>query len=270
MVTIIPNMKEVGGILINWNPVAFQVGPLAVRWYGIFMALSFLFGVWYLIRKGTDRGLDEDTLFNLAILAIVAGIAGARLMFVLANYPQWFVQNPLEIVKIWEGGLAWHGGLLGGGLVGWWYAWRRKVDFNVLADLAVPGLAFGYALVRIANIANQEVLGRVTDFAFGRWPAQLAGSMIGLILLGRYFYVEAKRPPAGYQFWSFVFYHQLGRGLVEETIRDNSLVLVGYVVPHWGLGFFTWAQLATLPIMLLAYLLMRHSQSRQFWRSVFK
>ena len=59
MVTIIPNMKGVGGILINWNPVAFQVGPLAVRWYGIFMALSFLFGVWYLIRKGTDRGLTR-------------------------------------------------------------------------------------------------------------------------------------------------------------------------------------------------------------------
>lgn len=255
-----------GAILVNWDPVAFQVGPLAVRWYGIFMALSCLFGAWYLIRKGVERGLDEDALLNLVVLVVVAGVIGARLVFVLANYPEWFVRDPLEVLRIWNGGLAWHGSLLGGGLTAWWYARRRKIDFSQLADLAVPGLAFGYALVRIANIANQEVLGRVTEFAFGRWPAQLIGSAIGLILLVRFFYVEAKKPPGGYQFWSFIFYHQLLRGLVEETVRDNSMALLNYIVPYWGLGFFTWAQLATPLILLLAYIMMRRSQARQRWR----
>jgi phosphatidylglycerol:prolipoprotein diacylglycerol transferase len=250
-------------MLVNWDPIAFQIGPLVVRWYGIFMALSCLFGAWYLIRKGTERGQDEEVLLNLVILVVVAGIIGARLMFVLANYPEWFVQDPLEVLKIWNGGLAWHGSLLGGLLAAWWYARRRKVDFSLLADLAVPGLAFGYFLVRIANIANQEVLGRITDFAFVLWPAQLIGSAIGLILLVRYFYVDARKPPAGYQFWSFIFYHQLLRGLVEETVRDNTLVLLDYVVPHWGLGFFTWVQLATPPILLLAYIMMRRSQAGQ-------
>jgi phosphatidylglycerol:prolipoprotein diacylglycerol transferase len=255
--------KEVGRVLVNWNPVAFAIGPVEVRWYGIAMALSFLFGIWYLVRKGVDRGLDEDALFNLAILVIVAGIVGARLVYVLTNNPQWFVHDLPEVFKIWHGGLAWHGGLLGGILVGWWYGRRKKMDFNLLADLAVPGLALGYCLVRIANIANQEVLGRMTGFAFGRWPAQPIGSAIGLILLIRFFYVEAKRPPAGYQFWSFIFYHQLLRGVVEESVRDNTLALLGYVMPHWGLGFFTLTQLATPPILLIAYLLMRYSQSRQ-------
>jgi phosphatidylglycerol:prolipoprotein diacylglycerol transferase len=103
----------------------------------------------------------------------------------------------------------------------------------------------------------------MTDFTFGRWPAQLIGSAIGLILLIRYFYVEAKRPPLGYQFWSFIFYHQLLRGVVEESVRDNTLFLIHYVVPHWGLGFFTMTQWVTPPILLLCYLLMRYSQSKQ-------
>lgn len=249
-------------MLADWNPIAFSIGPLEVRWYGIMMALSFLFGIWYLVRRGVGRGLNEDALFNLGLLVMVAGIVGARLGFVLANYPEWFVQDPLQILKIWEGGLAWHGGLLGGGLAGWWYIRRQRMDFSLIADLAVPGLALGYALIRVANIANQEVLGRMTDFAFGRWPAQPIASVICLILFARYFYAEAKKPPAGYQFWSYIFYQQLGRGLVEETVRDNPLIWIGYVVPHWGLGFFTIVQLLTPPIMLLAYLMMRWSRKR--------
>jgi phosphatidylglycerol:prolipoprotein diacylglycerol transferase len=258
----------VSGILLNWNPIALQIGPLAVRWYGIAMALSFLLGIWYLVRKGVERGLDEDALFNLAILVIVAGIVGARLVYVLTNNPQWFVQDLPEVFKVWHGGLAWHGGLLGGGLAGWWYGRKRKMDFGLLADLTVPGLAIGYCLVRIANIANQEVLGRMTDFTFGRWPAQLVGSAIGLILLIRYFYVEAKRPSLGYQFWSFIFYHQLLRGVLEESVRDNTLFLIHYVVPHWGLGFFTMTQWITPPVLLLCYLMMRYCQSKQRYQPV--
>lgn len=243
--------------------MAWQIGPVEVRWYGIMMALSFLLGIGYLVRKGVDRGLDEDALFNLAILVIVSGVVGARLVYVLTNNPQWFVQDLPEVFKIWQGGLAWHGGLLGGGLAGWLYGRKRRMDFNLLADLTVPGLAIGYCLVRIANIANQEVLGRMTDFSFGRWPAQLIGSAIGLILLIRYFYVEGKQPPDGYQFWSFIFYHQLLRGVIEESVRDNTLFLINYVVPHWGLGFVTMTQWVTPPILLIAYLLMRSVHSRK-------
>ncbi|MGB9662401.1 MAG: prolipoprotein diacylglyceryl transferase [Moorellaceae bacterium] len=250
-------------MLLDLNPVAFHVGPLAVRWYGIFMALSFLFGSWYLYRQGLRLGLSEDFLLNLAMIVVVAGVVGARLLFVLANYPQWFISEPLQVLKVYEGGLAWHGGLLGGVLAGWWYVRRHKTDFHLVADLAVPGLALGYALIRVANIFNQEVLGRPTDFWFGRWPAQPIGTLIGLILLIRYFYLQRKQPPVGYQFWSFIFYHQLLRGLIEETVRDNSLEILGYVVPGWGLGFFTLAQISTPFVMALAYYFMRKSRKSE-------
>ncbi len=243
-------------MLVDLNPIAFQVGPVAVRWYGIFMALSFLGGSWYLYREGLRRGLEEDFLLNLAIIVIVAGVIGARLMFVLANFPGWFLTDRMQILKIYEGGLSWHGGLLGGFLAGWLYASAKRVGINKLADLVVPGLAFGYFLVRIANIFNQEILGRTTDLWFGRWPAQVIGSAIGLLLLARFFYVQSKNPPEGYQFWSFIFYHQLLRAVIEETVRDNPLEVWGYIVPHWGLGFFTLVQLTTPPILLLAYYFM--------------
>ncbi|AKX93210.1 prolipoprotein diacylglyceryl transferase [Neomoorella thermoacetica] len=247
-------------MLVDLNPIAFHLGPLAVRWYGIFMALSFLVGSWYLYREGLRRGLDEDFLLNLAIIVIISGVIGARLVFVLANYPGWFLTDRLQILKIYEGGLSWHGGLLGGFLAGWLYARSKRVDVNQLADMVIPGLAFGYFLVRIANIFNQEVLGRPTDFWFGRWPAQLIGSAIGLILLARYFYVQSKNPPSGYQFWSFIFYHQILRAVIEESVRDNPLSVLGYVVPHWGLGFFTLTQVTTPPILILAYYFMWRSR----------
>lgn len=249
-------------MLVELNPIAFQIGPVTVRWYGVFMALSFLFGAWYLYRMGLRRGLNEDFLLNLAIIVIIFGVIGARLVFVLANFPSWFVSNRLQILKIYEGGLSWHGGLVGGFLSGWLYLRWKNIDVNRVIDLVVPGMAFGYFLVRIANIFNQEVLGRPTDFWFGRWPAQLVGSAIGLILLLRFFYVQSKNPPEGYQFWSFIFYHQLFRAVFEETVREMPLELWGYIVPGWGLGFFTLVQITTPFVLLLAYYFMRQSQRR--------
>ncbi|HAU31495.1 MAG: Prolipoprotein diacylglyceryl transferase [Desulfotomaculum sp. 46_296] len=247
-------------MLVDLNPVVFHLGPLALRWYGILMALSFVTGGWYLYSKALKMGFDEDFILNLIIIVTIAGIVGARLVFVLANYPEWFTENPIQIIKIYEGGVAWHGGLLGGMAAGWLYIRRKGVKFGLLADLAVPGLAIGYFTIRIANIFNQEILGRMTEFWFGNWPSQPIGSAIGLALLLRYIYVQRKNPPAGYQFWSFIFYHQLLRGLVEETVRDNPLILGGIIVPGWGLGFFTLVQLLTPLIMLIAYLMMRQTK----------
>ena len=106
-------------MLVELSPIAFTIGPIPVHWYGVFMALSFLVGSYYLYNMGLKAGLDEDFILDLAMIVIVSGIVGARLMFVLTNYPGWFISDPLRVIKVWEGGLAWHGGLLGGLLSGW-------------------------------------------------------------------------------------------------------------------------------------------------------
>ncbi|NPV43598.1 MAG: prolipoprotein diacylglyceryl transferase [Firmicutes bacterium] len=243
------------------NPVAFNIGPLKIYWYGIFMAVSFLIGAYYLKNKGRKYGMSEDFILNLVILVVISGIIGARIVFVAANFPHWFISDPLQVLKIYEGGLAWHGGLLGGLIAGYLYSRLHRMNFPLLCDLAVPGLAVGYILVRIGNIFNHEVLGRMTQLGFGRWPAQLIASLIGAVLLIRYFYIEKTEPPAGYQFWSFIFYHQLLRGVIEETIRENSLAALGYVNDYWGIGFFTMTHIITIPVLLLAYTVMKKVQN---------
>ena len=244
-------------MLLDLNPIAFKLGPFSVHLYGIFMAISFLVGSYYILKMGKKAGFDEDFILNLAMIVIISGIVGARLMFVLSNYPEWFIKEPLNVIKVWEGGLAWHGGLLGGLLAGWNYCKFNGVDPNVIADWTVVGLSVGYIIVRIGNIFNQEVLGRMTEFAFGRWPAQLIGSSIGLILLIRYFYLQRKGMPTGYQFWSFIWYHQLLRAIFEETVRENPLFLIKYVNPRWGLGLVTLTQWFTPLVIGIAYYIYR-------------
>ena len=230
-----------------------MVGPFRIHYYSIFMAFSILVGGTYFVREARRRGLGRDEgIFDLALAAIVGGIVGARLVFVLANDPGWFVHDPLQVLRIYQGGLSWHGALAGGLLAMAVYVRYHPMRLNPLLDLAVPGAALGYALVRIGNIFNHEVLGRMTAFWFGRWPAQLVGCAIGVALLIRYFVRERKDLPAGDQWWSFLVYHTLLRAIFEETVRDNPLYLIQYQNPIWGIGFTTLTQLATPLILAIA------------------
>lgn len=232
------------------SPYAFVVGPFRIHFYSLFMAFSILAGGAYFVREAQRRGLGRDErIFDLALATLVGGIVGARLMFVLANDPVWFVRDPLQVLRIYQGGLSWHGALAGGLAAAGLYVRRHPMRLNPLLDLVVPGAALGYTVVRIGNIFNHEVLGRETAFFFGRWPAQLIGAAIGLSLLIRYFARERRDLPAGDQWWSFLFYHTILRAVFEETVRDNPLYLVTYQSPVWGVGFTTMTQLAT-PLIL--------------------
>lgn len=245
-------------MLLDLDPLLFQLGPFAVRWYGLMVAVSILIGLQLLVIHGRRRGLGEEYMYGAAMAAIVGGVVGARVLYVATNLPI-YLKEPLEIFRVWRGGLSWHGALLGGALLATVVVRRHRASFGVLADLAVPGLCIGYILVRIANIFNQEVLGRMSDFGFGRHPAQLYGSAIGLALLLLNIYLARKPRPPGWLFWAFIFYYSLLRGVIEETFRDNPLYAWGYVNEALGVGFFTLTHLITPPLMLLAWLLMRRA-----------
>ncbi len=233
------------------DPVVFTIGPLEVRWYGIAMAGALLFGIWYLVTRGKSKGLNQDHLVVMSLLVMIFGIVGARLMYVAANHPNWFWEEPIRIMKTYEGGLAWHGGLIGGVVAAYLYLrYRAKISFNQVADLCVPAIALGYFLIRLANIPNVENIGRMTSFYFGRWPAQLIAAGINLALLLRHFVISKKNLPDGHLFWSFLFYHQVLRAGVEETIREMPLVYQLYVNNSLGIGFLTLVQVTTLPVLL--------------------
>ena len=236
------------------SSVIFTIGPLAVRIYGLMFAISVLTGFHYIRKYGSEKGLNEDFLFNFFIILIISIIIGARAVYVAANL-SYFAENPELIIRIDKGGLAFHGGLIGGILSSWFYCRIKKASWNTLADLAVPGIAVGIALVRIANIFNQEILGReALFFSFERHPTQIYGSLIGVVLLIIHNYL-ARKPDLkpGYLFWNFVLGYTLLRGIFEETFRENPLVLWGYVNEAWGVGLFTAVQVFTPIILVITF-----------------
>lgn len=234
------------------SPYVFQIGPLAVRWYGLMFAVSVLIGFYYLRKHGLKKGFNEDSLFILFIIILLSLVAGARLVFVVTNW-SFFMEHPELIIRVDRGGLAFHGGLLGGILSSWLYCRIKGLNWWSLADLAVPGVALGYALVRFANIFNQEILGReATMFFFERHPAQIYGILIGLLLLLFHNYLARRKDlKPGFLFWNFILGYTILRGLIEDTFRINPLPVWGYVSEAWGAGFFTIVQLLTLPIIAL-------------------
>ncbi len=248
-------------LIENIDPVLISLGPLEIRWYGVMMALSFLLGSYFFIKNGKRQGLGEDVLFNLIFSAIIGGVIGARLIFVLTNL-DFFIQNPGQIIRVDTGGLAFHGALLGGVLSGWLVARLNRLPLHYFLDLAVPGLAVGYMLVRWANIFNQEILGRPAELLFfDRHPAQIYGILIGLICLLAHNYLSRRfKGNTGVLFWGFIFYYSLLRGLIEETFRDNPLYLWGFISENWGAGFFTLTHLATPPLLILAWFMLNRAR----------
>jgi phosphatidylglycerol---prolipoprotein diacylglyceryl transferase len=245
-------------IIDNISPILFTIGPLTIRWYGVMMAITFLFSSYFILKNGKERNISEDQLLNALIAVVIGLILGARLLYVIVNF-SYYAQHPAQILRIDQGGLAFHGGLIGGlGIFALLHK-RLQIPFREGIDLAVPGISIGIMLVRIANIFNQEILGRTTSFfPFPRHPAQIYGSLIGLTLLIIFFHLKRKKPYyPGSLFWSFVLYYSIFRGFIEETFREMPLIIWGYINPYFGFGFFTAVQVFTPALIAVSWLMLR-------------
>src|SRR6266508_1173707 len=142
--------------------IALQFGPLTVRWYGILMASAMALGLWLAYREAARRGLDPDNLLKASELAIIGGLVGARLYYVAFNL-DYYTRFPAKILAVWEGGLAIHGGVLGGLLVGGGFAYWKGLPAITYMDIAAPSLALGQAIGRWGNFFNEEAFGPPTD-----------------------------------------------------------------------------------------------------------
>ena len=160
--------------------IALQIGPVAVRWYGLLIATGVLLGTTLAHREAIRRGLDPDKLLNAIIVAVLAALIGARLYYVLFNW-DYYAARPARIAAVWEGGLAIHGGLIAGFLATVLYCWRARVSLPVTFDLMAPGVAIGQSVGRWGNFFNQEAFGLPTDLPWKLYidpayrPAYLAG-----------------------------------------------------------------------------------------------
>jgi len=224
------------------GPVAFQVGPLTLRWYGILMALSMGLGLWLAYRDARRRGLDPDDLLRAAELALLGALVGARLYYVLFNL-DYYRPAPARIFAVWEGGLAIHGGILGGLLAGGAYAWLRGLPLSRYLDVAAPSLALGQAIGRWGNFFNEEAFGTPTGLPWRLYispahrplryaaeeffhPAFLYESLwdVGVFLMLALWLRRRLEPAPGALFLAYLGLYSAGR-FVTEAIRTDPLML---------------------------------------------
>ena len=208
------------------------------------MAISMAIGIHYFVRRGLRAGVDEDTLYNMALLAILGGVIDARIVYVITNW-HYFQINPGQILQIYKGGLAIDGGLIGALSFAMWYAYRKRLPFWSLMDGMIPGTCAGIFLVRIGNIFNGEILGHPAVILGGhRHPAQVYEMVFGLILWVLYWRNLRRDPADGTLFWGFVVGYSILR-FISEMFRDNPQYLVHYTNHYLGIGFLTLMQIFT-------------------------
>lgn len=166
------------------RPVLFSLGWIDVYSYGTMLALAFGLGILLTRKEAKKQGLNPDLILDFSIYSLVAGIIGSRLVYVLLNWSR-YIQNPIQILLIQEGGLAFHGGLLGGVLVGFYFCRKHKISFGNLADLISPSLLLGIGITRIGCFLNGCCYGypsnnvwAVNFFDVPRHPTQIYEAML--------------------------------------------------------------------------------------------
>ncbi len=223
--------------------VALELGPIQIYWYSIFIFLGLLTASILIFKEARKRNIDEDFLINLIFNTIIIGLIGARVYYVLFNIP-YYASNPIEILAVWNGGLAIHGGVFAALAFILIYCKKKNINSLQLLDIIVVGLIIAQAIGRWGNFFNSEAYGQVTTYA--ELKAQQIPTFIinGMYILGEYrqptFFYESTWCFAGFlamliirkykylkrgQLTGFyLFWYGLGRLLIEG-LRTDSLML---------------------------------------------
>lgn len=210
------------------NPVLFSIGSIEIRYYGILMALAFLIGYFILRKLAKEKHIKEDLIDSYFIWLLISMIIGARLFEVLFYEPSYYFANPIEILKIWHGGLASHGAIFAAILVTYFFTKKHKMHFYDLADLVVIPCALGAAFVRIGNFINGEIVGTITTLPWGvkfdnydglRHPVQLYEAFTNILIFAALYNIRKMKLRAGFIFWSFILVYSIFR-FIWEFVKD--------------------------------------------------
>ena len=245
------------------HPILFKYGPIEIRFYGLMYVIAILVGS-YLIKSEVRRkkiGLSDDDVMNFIVWTVIGGVIGARIYYVLFNLG-YYLSEPKEIPAIWHGGLAIHGGLIGGASVAWLYLKKHRVVFWRMADAVAPAIILGQAFGRFGNFMNGDAHGMPTTMPWGIVfpPGSIAGNqfpgipthptmlyemVINLGIFSLLWFVLRKREYRnGFIFAVYIVLYSIGRFIVEH-FRADSLML----------GPIRVAQLASIIIALSVGLL---------------
>ncbi|OGT30654.1 MAG: prolipoprotein diacylglyceryl transferase [Gammaproteobacteria bacterium RIFCSPHIGHO2_12_FULL_35_23] len=245
------------------NSVAFQIGPLKVHWYGLMYLFSFIIS-WFLMKyrvKKFKYAWSNDQLIDLLFYGALGVVVGGRLGYVLFYNFGYYFANPLTIFALWDGGMSFHGGMLGVFLAVWIWALKYKVPYFMTTDFIAPIVPVGLAAGRIGNFINGELWGRVTTMPWGiiypqagplpRHPSEIYEFLLEGVLLFIILWVySAKKPPRMAVSGMFLIGYGLFR-FICEFFREPDLQL-GFV----GLGWLTRGQELSFPMIILGLILL--------------
>ncbi len=259
----------------NLNPVLFELGPFEVRYYGLFYALGFVIAYFMLpyLAKIKNINLSKDDAADFILYLLIGIVVGARIVYVIVYNPLFYLSDPVEIIKLWHGGLSFHGGFLGAIIASYLFCRKKKIEFYDLADITVVPAALGLALGRIGNFINAELYGRIGDVSWCidysknkyvidlpngcRHPSQIYESLKNLIIFAALWFVKDKKLPKGFMFWSFVTLYGLLRTIAEFFRQPDEQI--GFLF-----NYLTMGQLLSFPLFLLGiYMLLRFKREYQ-------
>ncbi|MEF3312756.1 prolipoprotein diacylglyceryl transferase [Paenibacillus sp. GYB004] len=231
------------------DPIAFSLGPITVRWYGIILGSAALIGLWLAVMEGKRFRIPPDFFMDLLLIGVPSAIIGARIYYVAFKWDA-YKNDLLEIFKIWNGGIAIYGALIGAIIAGYIYMRRKGYDFWRIADICAPSLIAGQMIGRWGNYVNQEAHGGPVTESFLRdslhlpaWitdqmyidgqfyhPTFLYESMWNLLGLFLLFFLRRQSfLRAGELFFSYFIWYSIGRFFIEG-LRTDSLA---FTAPEW-------------------------------------
>ena len=238
------------------DPVALSLGPIKVHWYGLMYVIGFA-SVWWLAGRRAQRpgsGWTTDQVADIVVYGAMGAILGGRIGYVLFYNLDVYLANPIAILRVWDGGMSFHGGFTGVMLAMWLWGRKQKKTFFEVADFIAPWAPIGLGAGRIGNFINQELWGRVTDVPWGmvfhnagnlpRHPSQLYQAALEGVVLFIILWLFSRKPrPVGAVSGMLALWYGLFRFAVE-FVREPDAQL-GFV---WGV--FTMGQLLSLPMII--------------------
>ncbi|WP_086107346.1 prolipoprotein diacylglyceryl transferase [Staphylococcus aureus] len=234
------------GIVFNYiDPVAFNLGPLSVRWYGIIIAVEILLGYFVAQRALVKAGLHKDTLVDIIFYSALFGFIAARIYFVIFQWP-YYAENPSEIIKIWHGGIAIHGGLIGGFIAGVIVCKVKNLNPFQIGDIVAPSIILAQGIGRWGNFMNHEAHGGSVSRAFLE-QLHLPNFIIeNMYINGQYYHPTflyesiwdvagfiilvniRKHLKLGETFFLYLTWYSIGRFFIEG-LRTDSLMLTSNI-----------------------------------------
>ncbi len=234
------------GIVFNYiDPVAFNLGPLSVRWYGIIIAVGILLGYFVAQRALVKAGLHKDTLVDIIFYSALFGFIAARIYFVIFQWP-YYAENPSEIIKIWHGGIAIHGGLIGGFIAGVIVCKVKNLNPFQIGDIVAPSIILAQGIGRWGNFMNHEAHGGPVSRAFLEQLHLPNFTIENMYINGQYYHPTflyesiwdvagfiilvniRKHLKLGETFFLYLTWYSIGRFFIEG-LRTDSLMLTSNI-----------------------------------------